>query len=88
MATWRYVAHVKGVQTKIPEFVNSGEKTTLWDFGLKSDEEGLNGLDSFLNSRKKMFGPGLQWVALEKTDSDTDYMDGSANWVELKRVDS
>lgn len=87
MATWRYVAHVKGAQTKIPEFVNPGEKTTLWDFGLKSDEEGLNGLDSFLNSRKKMFGAVLQWVALEKTDSDTDYMDSSANWVELKRVD-
>lgn len=88
MATYRYVAHVKSDIPPGAEQVTAGEKTTLWDFGLSSDQEGLDGLAAFLDSRKKMFGAGLQWVALEKTNADTDYADSVADWAELKRIET
>ena len=52
MATYRYVAHVKSDIPPGAEQVTAGEKTTLWDFGLSSDQEGLEGLAAFLASRK------------------------------------
>ena len=86
MATWRYAAHVKSATPPGAEQVTPGEKTTLWDFGLKSEQEGIDGLAAFLESRKKMFGDGLQWVALERTDADTSYEDTAVEWVEVKRI--
>ena len=77
MMRWRYTARFRG---------ETAEITRSYDYSLDSEEEGLKGLENFLNRRRQEFGDKLKWVSLEKWESSSDLDDSAAVWQVVKRL--
>ena len=58
----------------------------LYDYSLESEEQGLEGLESFLGSRSYWFAERLRWVALEKSEPNEPWNEPDADWEEVKRL--
>lgn len=57
-----------------------------YDYSLESEEQGLEGLESFLDSRRYWFAERLRWVALEKSEPNEPWNEPDADWEEVKRL--
>ena len=75
MISWRYTARFRG---------ETAEITRSYDYSLDSEEEGLKGLENFLNRCRQEFGDKLKWVSLEKWEPSFDLDDSAADWQVVK----
>ena len=79
MATWRYTARFQAETA-------GGDITRLHNWSLGSENEGLEGLQGFLEAQKRESGDRLRWVALERSESGAHYLSGE-DWQEIKRLE-
>ena len=86
MGTYRYSARIKTTLTAPDGIETPAEKTTTYDYLLKSESDGLIGLKDFLDARKREYVGRLMWVALERTEANTTYNDPHAEWQEVTRL--
>ena len=57
-----------------------------YDYSLESEEQGLEKLESFFDSRRYWFGERLRWVALEESEANEPWNEPNADWKEVKRL--
>ena len=87
MTIWRFTARFTTLLSTTSGFETPGEITRPYSFPLESEEEGLQGLNSFLSSRQREHGERLRWVALERSEFANNFDDTNAEWLVVKWQD-